>query len=201
MSEDPTTTPSETSTPPETSEGTPPPESGSPESPPEGGEQTPEAVEWDGALDAPEGVEDLDQELLSDWGAFAKESGLTREKAQEMVAKYAERITAARDAYASKQNEIVQEEVNRWNEQLTAQHGAQLDAVTANAKWLAETYGDQEVLDLMETSIGSHPGVINMMNNVAKLLRDDNGVGRQTEPPKPQDKSQVLKAHFFRNSA
>lgn len=125
------------------------------------------------AFELPDGVE-MDQATLERALPVFKEHNLSQEQAQGMANVYADLKQAEAEAYA--------QQIDDWAASVKADKeigGDAYDATVANSSRAVDTYGDQELKDLLNsTGLGNHPAVVRFANNVGKQLgEDDPGSG------------------------
>lgn len=116
----------------------------------------------------PEGVE-LDEKSAVEFSEIAKELKLPQEQAQKIVDLYAKRVQGQVDAHRTL--------VEGWATSVKADKeigGDKLPESLAVAKKSLETFGTQELKNLLNTSgLGNHPEVVKLMYRVGKAISED----------------------------
>jgi hypothetical protein len=116
----------------------------------------------------PEGVE-LDEKSAVEFSEIAKELKLPQEQAQKIVDLYAKRVQGQVDAHRTL--------VEGWATSVKTDKeigGDKLPESLAVAKKSLETFGTQELKNLLNTSgLGNHPEVVKLMYRVGKAISED----------------------------
>lgn len=128
----------------------------------------------------PEGANALDDQVLTELGAWAKDIDLTQEQAQSLidrvVPKIQERTTAASMAALTAFYEDIGGLPNTWLGQLKADKvigGDQLDANLAIAAKARDLGGPDFVKLLDKTGLGNHPAVIRTFLKIGRALSEE----------------------------
>jgi hypothetical protein len=142
------------------------------------------AIEYE-PFSLPEGLA-IDEEMLGEFKATAKELGLTQEGAQKLADLQAKSFT--------KQQEAMAATVSQWTEQSKSDKEFGGPALTENlgvAKKALETFATPELRELLNKSgLGNHPEVIRTFYRVGKQISQDgrvitgSGAGAPADPAK-----------------
>lgn len=127
----------------------------------------------------PEGVENVDTELMGKFTEFAKANNLSQDNAQQLVTMYAENMQKAATAAADAASKAWSDVTTEWETAVKADPelgGDNLEANLAIGLQAIKQFGDkdgklQEALDL--TGAGSHPEVIRFFYKVGKAIAND----------------------------
>lgn len=125
---------------------------------------------------APEGVEQLDTQLVETFTPLAKELGLSNEQAQKLV-----------DLAPQLQQRMVQQQAEAWGKQLEAWVGEvkadkdiggnNLPATMASAQKVMQQFGTPELKAALEqTGMGNHPELVRLFAKVGKAMGEDSFV-------------------------
>lgn len=125
---------------------------------------------------APEGVEQLDTQLVETFTPLAKELGLSNEQAQQLV-NLAPQI----------QQRMAQQQAESWGKQLEAWvgevkadkdiGGSNLPATMASAQKVMQQFGTPELKAALEqTGMGNHPELVRLFAKVGKAMGEDSFV-------------------------
>jgi len=120
----------------------------------------------------PEGVQ-LDQEMLSEFSATAKELNLTQDKAQQMVDMGSKLIDNALATQKQQWAEVRQ----GWVSELKADPdfgGSKMDTTIVEAKTVLDRYGDSQLKTfLLESGFGDNASLIKMFARIARATAED----------------------------
>ena len=135
-------------------------------------EGAPEKYEFSNKVaDAPD---ELDPEVLTEFGDVAKELNLPQEAAQKVLDKVAP-VIQARQAKAIEQTKV------EWANQSKSDEEFGGESLTENldvAKASLDTFGTDALKSLLqETGLGNHPEVIRFMYRAGKAISEDSYVG------------------------
>ena len=124
---------------------------------------------------------DFDEGGLVAFGEFARENGLSQEKAAGLLAKLA-------PAMAQRQQQAIEAVRAEWEGQSKADSefgGPKLTENLAVAKRAMDQFGTPELTALLnETGLGNHPEIIRAFYRAGKAISEDSFVrGGRTSPP------------------
>lgn len=122
---------------------------------------------------APEGVEQLDSQLVETFTPLAKELGLSNEQAQKLV-----------DIAPQIQQRMAQQQAEAWGKQLETWVGEvkadkdiggdNLPASMASAQKVMQQFGTPELKEALEqTGMGNHPELVRLFVKVGKAISED----------------------------
>jgi hypothetical protein len=125
---------------------------------------------------APEGVEQLDSQLVETFTPLAKELGLNNDQAQKLV-----------DLAPQIQQRMAQQQAEAWGKQLEAWVGEvkadkdiggnNLPATMASAQKVMQQFGTPELKAALEqTGMGNHPELVRLFAKVGKAMGEDSFV-------------------------
>lgn len=125
---------------------------------------------------APEGVEQLDSQLVETFTPLAKELGLSNDQAQKLV-----------DLAPQIQQRMAQQQAEAWGKQLEAWVGEvkadrdiggdNLPATMASAQKVMQQFGTPELKAALEqTGMGNHPELVRLFAKVGKAMGEDSFV-------------------------
>ena len=115
----------------------------------------------------------LDESFLKDVESFAKEKGLSKEVAQEWVAK--------QEAFIADQLEQAQEiedqQIEEWRQSVIDDPkwgGDNLKKTVADAQKIVTRFGGEDLINLLnETGYGNHPAVVTFLAQIGGLASED----------------------------
>lgn len=114
----------------------------------------------------------LEDSVLEDIKAIAKEKGLTQEQATALLAR--------EDKAARAKIESTKGLIDSWKQAVTADKeigGDNLPVAVENAKRVLEKYGSPDLKKgLDETGLGNHPELVRMLSRIGKAMADDSFV-------------------------
>jgi hypothetical protein len=121
----------------------------------------------------PEGVEQLDSQLVETFTPLAKELGLSNDQAQKLV-----------DIAPQIQQRMAQQQAEAWGKQLEAWVGEvkadkviggdNLPATMASAQKVMQQFGTPELKAALEqTGMGNHPELVRLFAKVGKAMGED----------------------------
>lgn len=105
----------------------------------------------------------VDDVQLANYKALAKELNLTPESAQRILDFEAERLAAGAEQAAKD-----------WQEQVKTEYGDKLPAVMATCARAMNTFGGDELRELLDqTGLGNHPVMVKAFHKAGKMLEED----------------------------
>ena len=143
-----------------------------PKDPPVDPPKDPGPVEYE--LKPPEGFEKLDDALAAEFTATAKEANLSNDQAQKLVDMYGKEVKAIQ----VKQQDEWDNTLKEWKDTAMKDEeigGVKLTESVSNAKAALNTFGNTEMIQLLEDSgLANHPEMIRFLAKVGKSAKDDN---------------------------
>lgn len=127
----------------------------------------------------PEGHEPLDADVSNSLAEVARELNLTQDRAQKLV-------DTMLPAFQKRAAANEQETVDRWKGELRTDSvigGAKLEENLGKARRALDTYGDDEVRQLLSGPFGSYPPLLRLLYRVGLSIQEDNFIGGKL--PKP----------------
>ena len=128
----------------------------------------------------PEGVA-LDEGIMNDFVARAKELNLSQEKAQEMVDLGVKVLDNAMEAQREQYAQLRQQ----WVEELKTDQefgGSNFDKTVEQAQQALRKFGDESLTELLEeTGYGDNPALIKFLARITKATSEDNSASG--DPP------------------
>lgn len=123
----------------------------------------------------------------ADYEAF-KQLATDLKLAPEQVEKWLAFEQTCAEHQTQKAQEQKREQAAAWAQQTRALYGGKLEQEIAFALRAANTFGGQELRDLLEeTGLGNHPVVIRTLSGIGRTISEDVSTGGQ--PSAPQDKT------------
>ena len=115
----------------------------------------------------------LDEGFLEEVESFAKEKGLSKEVAQEWVAKQEAFIKEQVDLAQEKQDE----EIEAWKQSVIddpKMGGDNLKQTVSNARKVVERFGGEELSQILnDTGFGNHPVIVGFLAQIGSLMNED----------------------------
>ena len=142
--------------------------------------------EWGAdTLKAPEGYEVLEANSVEDLVKHAKEMGLNKEQAQNMLDFQSQSIMKVVDSH----NENWDNTMNEWVETTRQDKdigGPKLEESLTDARKTLNTFGNNALAALVDqTGLGNHPEFIRFMSKVGKAIKEDRFVFGEQSPSAP----------------
>ena len=127
-------------------------------------ETQPEPLTAD-AVTVPEGFE-VDEASMTKFLDIMNNAEMTpAERAQALINLQAEVMNAA----SERGSQLWQQTQDQWRQEAEKEFGNELQPVLGNIKQLIDDYGDDEFLEVMDTTgAGNHPAMIRFLNKLAK---------------------------------
>jgi hypothetical protein len=125
---------------------------------------------------------EADEEVLGEFKDFAKEAGLSQEKAQNLIDMQTKLQSRTMDQI-SKRVEKVQSDWKEATESDKEFGGKDLDANLAIARKALDKFGGKGINEaLNETGMGNHPELVRLLVNVGKAMGEDDVLNDGTNP-------------------
>jgi hypothetical protein len=124
----------------------------------------------------PEGM-DLDQEILDEFQALAKEHDLPQAEAQKYADFGAKLVQKAQESTVSTLQETWAETCKQWVEEIKTDKelgGDNLQQSLAVARKAISTFGDESLMQVLEeTGMTNNPALVRFAHRIGKALLDD----------------------------
>lgn len=127
------------------------------------------------AFTMPEGGE-VDEALLGEFSAVAKELGLTQAQAQKLVDLQAKSAIAETSARTDQLTQALEAQKTRWVDEIKNDPelgGAKFDATITTAVKAMSFFGDDFRVLLNESGIGNNPGLIRGLHKIGLAMSED----------------------------
>lgn len=115
----------------------------------------------------------LDNSVVEDVTAFAKEHNLSNDVAQKILSKQEETISKFFEAEAKAQ----EAELSKWRDSVINDNnmgGDNLKKTVEDARRVVERFGSEEFIEILrDTGYGDHPEVVRFLSNLGKIMSDD----------------------------
>lgn len=115
----------------------------------------------------------LDESVIDEISAYAKEKGLSNEDAQELVNRDNDLITQ----YKANELEDLKELHTQWAEEVKADPelgGDKFEETAEVAKRVIDRFGDDNLKEILNaTGFGNHPTVVRFFSKMGKAMADD----------------------------